>query len=112
MVLKKAIISLIIILMFFGSCSKQSSIYIEKIIGTWVTKNETIYVFKSNGTLTVTAKDTPPVKYEFIITDTELSIGNGKAKTTHNFSMSPDEKTVTLTFRLDETDEGIFLTRK
>ena len=110
--LKIIIIFSIIIFVFLGSCSRQNSIYYNKIVGTWVAENETLYVFKSNGTLIITVKNSYTIKYKFSVIDTKLILGNGNHTATYNLSLSSDEKTLILTFAPFENSEGIFLAKK
>jgi uncharacterized protein (DUF2147 family) len=99
-------------IVLFGAFSAQKTYaqnanVAQRIIGTWVEQDGTIWVFNANGNLTW-GKD----NVKFAVTDTKLAISKGRSVNIYDLSMSSDGKTVIITYLDDGDTEGYWLTKK
>ena len=108
--MKKTLVFSIIFLTFSGLCFAQNNE--QRIIGTWVSQDGTVWVFNANGILTIGVID-----YKFAVTDTHFAyyrdgyMPNGYvAIYVNSFSISSDGRILLIVE--SGREEGLWLTKR
>jgi hypothetical protein len=89
--MKKVLVFSLFVFAFSSLCFAQNANIGQRIVGTWIDNEDELWIFGSNGKL---VQDDEEWRYN--ITDTQLSMSQGRNNMVFNFSISSDGKTLIL----------------
>jgi hypothetical protein len=113
--MKKAVVLFVVGVVLFGACAQKAEAQniAQKIVGTWVETDGTTWVFTANGNLTRTYSSGNKDEAKYAVTDTKLACTLSVSSTRFfDISISPDGKTLILTYLDAGYTKGYWLTKK
>jgi hypothetical protein len=119
---KTVVVFLVVGIVLFGACAQkaeaQSANIAQKIVGTWLDDSGSTWVFSANGNLTRTSLSGRNSEYKYAVTDTKLAChdaadyGKDHGSNIYDISISPDGKTLILTYSDRGSTYGYWLAKK